>query len=117
MDEYTKTYTHKPDRVEDQQFSAQAVTWLLSLDKAYFPTELAKAIPRIINKLAATWDYPVESGKYLDSLLLDERVGRQGFPMPILRELIALKTLRGKMAPEKTDIWEKAHLIRHKSGR
>lgn len=117
MDDVTKSYPREPERVEDQQFSEQAVAWLLSLDKAYFPAELAKAMPRIINRLAATWDYPSESGKYLNSLLLDDRVGRRGFPIPILRELISLKELCGKTEPDKTDIWEKAHLIRHKPGK
>jgi hypothetical protein len=108
------TLPRKPVREEDQQFSPKAVAWLLSLAKEYFPMETAKAYPRIVNMLAENWDNAVIVRPYLDSLLVDDRGGRAGFPLPILRELIALKELRNKIDPREKDIWDKAHLIRGK---
>ena len=114
MDKQDNPYPRRPDSEDDRQFTPQAVTWLLSLDKAYFPSELAKAFPRIVNRLAATWDNPFEGGKYLDSLLVDDRGGRQGFPMPVLRDLIGLRELRNHLEPKELDVWDKAHLTRRK---
>ena len=114
MDDHSPQAQRRQENEEDRNFTPTAVTWLLSLDKAYFPSELAKAFPRIVNRLAEFWDNPFEGGKYLDSLLVDERGGRQGFPMPVLRELIALRELKNLSEPEKADVWDKAHLVRYK---
>jgi hypothetical protein len=111
MDDIPSTYERAPEREEDRQFSPQAVTWLLSFSDKYLPAELAKAYPRIVNRLAETWSQPAEGRKYLESLLVDERGGREGFPLPIVRELMALKELRNRLHPPKTDIWDAAHLI------
>jgi len=105
-------FTRQPEQEEDRQFSPKAVTCLLSLSDKYFFAEQAKAHPRIVNQLAEAWGNPFEGRKYLDSLLVDQRAEREGFPMPILRGLMVRKELRNKLHPEKTDIWDKAHLIR-----
>ena len=106
------TFSRNPEKEEDQHFSKTAVGWLLSLDKEYFPMETARAYPRIINRLAETWNNPLVGSEYLDRLLTDDRGDRTGFPLGILRELIALKELRNTIDTGKKDIWDKAHLTR-----
>jgi hypothetical protein len=43
--------------------------------------------PRVLNKIASTWGNPREFYPYIDSLLMDSRGGRQGFPFAVAREL------------------------------
>ena len=90
----------------------QAVLWMLYLEREHFPIELGRNYPRIVNRLAETWDNPEEGNKYLDSLLLDDRGNRQGFPMKVLRELIALRELYNALHHDMRDLWNKARLIR-----
>ena len=45
---------------------------------------------------------------------MDDRGGRQGFPMPVLRDLIGLRELRNHLEPKELDVWDKAHLTRRK---
>lgn len=112
MDKHPPHFARHPTHTGEKQFSQQAMDWLLSLDKEHFPIELAKHHPRIINILAEHWNSPVEGRAYLDGLLLDDRGGREGFGMSVLRELIALKELHNKVVPQVADIWDKAHLVR-----
>lgn len=73
----------------DRMMSDQAIQWMAQLPVSVQPRKL-REIPRILNKLAAVWsDYAVCS-KYLESLLIDDRGDRQGFPPAIMSELIAL---------------------------
>ncbi len=73
----------------DRMMSDQAIQWIAQLPVSVQPRKL-REIPRILNKLAAVWsDYAVCS-KYLESLLIDDRGDRQGFPPAIMGELIAL---------------------------
>jgi hypothetical protein len=112
MDKLPPPYARHAALMADKELSKPGMDWLLSLDKEHFPIELAKYHPRIINILAEHWNSPVEGRAYLDGLLLDDRGGREGFSMSVLRELIALKELHNKVVPQVADIWDKAHLIR-----
>lgn len=110
MSKLTPEHLQRMEYEEDKQVSQQGMKWLLSLERDYFPIELARHYPRIINRLAHTWDIPGEGVKYLDSLLLDDRGDREGFPMSVLRELIALREYYNTLGIHKDDIWDKGHL-------
>jgi hypothetical protein len=61
--------------------------------------------PRIINKLQTLW--PNEScDKYLDSLIIDDRGGRQGFNPSAMSEILFLKEIMHIYHPTKQDIWD-----------
>ncbi len=64
--------------------------WLDALPPAHRPVTLAQRFPRIVNQLARVWDRPSACLAYLDSLRVDRRGGRQGFPPAIRDEIHAL---------------------------
>ncbi|WP_211463206.1 hypothetical protein [Collimonas silvisoli] len=55
------------------------------------PWELARYFPRIANELAQSWERPAACMRCLEQLLLDNRGGRQGFPVKVAREIMALQ--------------------------
>lgn len=52
---------------------------------------LRERYPRLLNRIAAVWDDARAFDAQIDSLLIDQRGGRQGFPFEVLRELTALR--------------------------
>jgi hypothetical protein len=85
--------------------SAETVAFLSSLDQSVRPYQLAVRFPRIVNNLARLWEQPAKLDRYLDDLLVDTRGNRQGFPMRILTELVALKEFSGGTVSSGTDVW------------
>ena len=68
--------------------------WVESLPPEVRPKELMRRYARIANLLAAAWDNPEHLDKYMESLLIDKRGGRKGFPPDVLAELKALELYR-----------------------
>jgi hypothetical protein len=70
--------------------------------------------PRIARRLVATWGHAT-FGEYINDLLNDKRVGRQGFPEGIMRALFKLSEEHDKEFPEfvlnVTDIWSLTNKI------
>ena len=95
----------RAEQPPDSRLSAETVTFLSSLDQSVRPYQLAVRFPRIANQLARVWPEPVQRDRYLDELLIDTRGNRQGFPLRILSELVALKELSGGGAGAGADIW------------
>jgi hypothetical protein len=62
--------------------------------------QTAARFPHIIEGLKALWGDRAECQAYLDSLLVDVRGNRQGFPMPILLELMELNELFQKQSAQ-----------------
>jgi hypothetical protein len=89
----------------DLRLSAESVTLLSSLDRSVRPYQLAVRFPRIVNNLARLWQQPGELDRYLDGLLVDTRGNRQGFPLRILTELVALKEHSRGGTSSGTDVW------------
>lgn len=58
---------------------------------------LERGYDRIANHLTAVWHDKDEATRYLDSLVIDERCDRQGFPMDVFEELMFLTELRWQM--------------------
>lgn len=75
----------------DQDLRELTYQWFAKLPAHEKPWELARYFPRITNDLAARWDKPAECKRFLEQLLLDNRGGRQGFPMNVAREIMALQ--------------------------
>ncbi len=71
--------------------NAQAVALLQLLPPQIRLVALRGAFPRIVNHIAAVWDDPKAFDTYLDSLLIDTRGKRQGFPFPVVAELTELR--------------------------
>ena len=75
----------------DILLSEEASLFLASLPAEVAPAKLADAFPHIANKIASLWKIPRQLDPYLDSLIIDDRGGRQGFPAPIAWEILRLK--------------------------
>lgn len=53
---------------------------------------LEQKFPRIALRLVELWE-SMACGAYLRSLLMDERGGRQGFPLDVMEDLILLDSI------------------------
>jgi hypothetical protein len=61
---------------------------------------LRNGFARIVNHIAAIWDDAQAFDRYVDSLLVDTRGKRQGFPLPVVAELAELRAYhRGHVWP------------------
>jgi len=61
-----------------------------------FPEKIAQRFPHILAKVADLWG-SAALDTYLDSLMLDERDGRQGFPPDVATEIFSLSSLHGAL--------------------
>ena len=67
------------------------IRWLAQLPAGSRPVELARLFPRVANEVCGLWADPGRCGEYLTNLLMDSRDGaRQGFPMNVAAEIVAL---------------------------
>ena len=82
------------------------IVWLQMLPMAIRPLALCERFPRIANQLASAWRDPIAAHTCFGRLLLDSRIGRQGFPEGILDELLALQAHYEFESPPGKDTWE-----------
>ncbi len=54
-------------------------------------TQTANRYPHVLNRLGALWWTPEEFDKALESMILDERQTRAGFPLGVIGELTNLR--------------------------
>ncbi len=73
------------------------------------PCALERQFKRIADKIAESWPSP-ECGRYIDSLLVDSRGGRQGFPSEVISELFLLHALLEDHNPTRRDLWQQSPL-------
>ena len=97
--------SRRAEQSDDSRLTAETVAFLSSLNQSVRPYQLAVRFPRIVNNLARLWEQPAKLDRYLDDLLIDTRGNRQGFPMRILTELVALKEFSGGTVLSGTDVW------------
>ena len=70
------------------------IRWLAELPAGSRPVELARLFPRVANKVCGLWADSRRRGEYLTNLLMDSRDGaRQGFPMKVAAEIVALHAM------------------------
>jgi len=67
--------------------------WVDGFPDAVRPVALLQHFPRIANVLARTWADSARLHRQLESLLVDHRRGRQGFPPEVYNELLTLREL------------------------
>jgi hypothetical protein len=63
--------------------------------------------PHIAKALCVYWGHP-ECADYLDSLMIDQRGGRQGFPADVSAELLFLHSMIERK-PGAFDAWSGGH--------
>ena len=80
-----------PDNPRDRLLAKHTLAWYELLPKTIRPVELCRAYPRVANRLALCWSEAALAGQVFDSLLLDKRGGRKGFPPLIAAELMRLR--------------------------
>lgn len=97
----------KPLPPDQLKLQLDAMRWLLDLPAPVRPLKLSRQYPRIVNKLSALWLSESQCRRYLDSLVLDERGGRQGFPLELVVELGDLRNYYDELHPVKSgSVWE-----------
>jgi len=69
----------------------RTVKWLAALPADVRPTATAQQYPRIINRIDDLWGRCEYTRLHFQSLLIDRRKGRKGFPPGVRRELEALQ--------------------------
>lgn len=63
----------------------------------YYPMNLAKQFPLILEKIMIMWDSP-EFDSYLNKFMLDKREHpRQGFPTEVASEILRLSMLHSEL--------------------
>ncbi len=82
------------------------VAWMNALPYAVRPTELAARFPRIANSIAELWPRADRCEQYLDSLMVDQRGGRKGFPMSIALEVASLRSYYSELHPRTRSVWD-----------
>ena len=75
------------------------VTWLARLPKDVRPMVLAGRYPRIANNIAALWRRVARCEEYLDTLVVDRRGNRKGFPPDVAKELNHLRSFYAELHP------------------
>lgn len=83
-------YGRKPPSLQDRSLTPEAQQWMQSLPPPARPQELASRFPRICNRIVSIWDDGEAMESCFNSLLVDHRGGRQGFPPQVGSELIRL---------------------------
>lgn len=97
----------KPLPPDQLKLQLDSMRWLLDLPALVRPLRLSRRYPRIVNKLAALWLAESPCRRYLNSLMLDERGGRQGFPLELVVELSNLRNYYDELHPVRSEsAWE-----------
>jgi len=52
LDDPAYKHQRRPETLSDRQITVEGRNWLLALDQEFFPRELAKSCPRIVNRRA-----------------------------------------------------------------
>lgn len=82
-----RTKNEKSMADTESRLTPEAEAYFKQLPSEDFPAQLIETYPRIANRIVALRSDEPALGKYFESLLADERGGRQGFPFPILVEI------------------------------
>jgi hypothetical protein len=91
----------------DRELSPAAFRWLAKLPEGVRPARLPVQFPRIANRLAALWRSPARCEPYLQSLLIIDRPGRQGFPAEVALELGSLTSYyQTVLHPRPNSVWD-----------
>ena len=82
------------------------LAWMAGLPYAVRPTELARRFPRIANSIAELWRRVSRCEEYLDSMVVDQRGDRKGFPPAVAMEITALRAYYAELHPRDRSAWD-----------
>jgi hypothetical protein len=85
------------------------IAWMAELPYAVRPTELARRFPRIANSIAELWRRVSRCEEYLDSMVVDQRGDRKGFPPAVAMEITALRAYYAELHPRTKATWDPEH--------
>ena len=80
--------------------------WIATLPANVRPLALARKFPRIANSVADLWPRVARCEEYLDSLVVDLRGDRTGFPPDVAQELTALRNYYTVLHPQQGSSWD-----------
>ena len=78
-------------RTKDVELRSRTVKWLATLPAELRPMCTARLYPRIVNKIGDLWGHCEYTRLHFQSLLIDRRESRSGFPPDVRQELVALQ--------------------------
>jgi hypothetical protein len=84
----------------------EAARWIASLPVQVRPIVLAQKFPRIANSIADLWRRVARCEEYLDTLVVDLRGDRTGFPLDVAKELNALRSYYAQLHPQQNSAWD-----------
>ena len=94
-------------RTPDQGVLLDATSlWMAGLPTDVRPIALARKFPRIANSIAEMWRRVACCEEYLDSLVVDQRGDRSGFPPDVAKELAALHNYYAVLHPPQGSAWD-----------
>jgi len=82
------------------------LTWMAGLPKDVRPMLLGRHFPRIANSIAESWRRVARCEEYFDTLVVDSRGNRKGFPPEVARELIKLRGFYSTLHPDNRSVWD-----------
>ena len=80
--------------------------WMDDLAAAVRPVVLPRRFPRIANSIAELWRRVARCEEYLDTLVVDLRGDRTGFPLEVAQELAALRGYYAELHPQHRSVWD-----------
>ncbi len=83
------------------------VSWMAGLPEDLRPLVLAWRFPRIANSIADLWRRVARCAEYLDTLVVDRRGGRTGFPPDVEQELVTLRAFYAELHPDNHRHWDR----------
>ena len=101
-------WTRQPTRQDDDVLLDTTLTWMARLPKDVRPMVLARRYPRIANNIADTWRRVARCEEYLDTLVVDRRGNRTGFPPDVAQELNNLRGFYAELHPDNRSGWDLA---------
>jgi len=75
----------------DNALHHRTIKWLVTLPAGIRPIETGRRYPRIVNRVGDLWSQCEYTRLYFQSLLIDRRKARKGFPPEVKAELEALQ--------------------------
>ena len=94
------TYGHLRKTAPATEPLRRTLHWFASLPPEVQPFVLLRRYARVANLVAAIWHDAKLFRTYTESLLVDRRGGRRGFPPNVRRELIVLQKYRLSRRPK-----------------
>lgn len=73
------------------KIDAATIELLEHLPPALRLVGLRGLFPRVLNRIARAWSDPLAFSALMDSLMIDERGNREGFPFEVVKEITELR--------------------------